>query len=254
MVYKIKLQSGKKIFFASDLHLGLYPAKKSVEREKLFVRWMNEVESETQVLFLLGDIFDFWYEYRKVVPRGFTRFLGKLAEFHDRGIEMHFFTGNHDVWVFDYLPAETGVIVHREPITAEINDKIFFIGHGDDMWKDDWGYKFLKTIFTSKTLQWMFSRLHPNLALSIGHTWSKHSRLSKGISESFLGEDKEHQILFARDYLKNNAVDYFVFGHRHITLDFKLSETSRLINLGEWIKANSFAEFDGYNLKLKYYK
>jgi len=251
---QIQLQENKKVIFASDLHLGLHHAKKSILREKLFVKWMTEIQPQTQVLFLLGDIFDFWYEYRKVAPWGFVRFLGKLCEFTDNGIEVHFFTGNHDVWVFDYLPSETGVIVHRNPVLTQVNDKVFLIGHGDGLGKGDVGYKFLKVCFRNKILQWLFSRLHPNFAYWIGHTWSKHSRLSKGISEKFLGENKEHQILFAKEYLKNHHIDYFVFGHRHIPIDFKINESSRLINLGEWIVANSYAEFDGREMKLKYYK
>lgn len=253
MIEKIVLQQDKKIFFASDLHLGLHPKEKSKDREKLFVKWMNEIQSQTQVLFILGDVFDFWYEYRKVIPRGFTRFLGKLCEFTDRGIEVHLFTGNHDVWMFDYLPAEIGAIVHHHHITIEINNKTFFISHGDGLGKGEWGYKFLKACFTSKTLQWMFSRIHPNLAFSLGHAWSKKSRYSKGIAEAFQGEDKEHQILFARDYLKTNNIDFFVFGHRHVPLDIRLNSTSRLINLGEWIFSNSFAEFDGSKMELKFY-
>jgi UDP-2,3-diacylglucosamine hydrolase len=253
-VEKRILKQDKKVFFASDVHLGLHPLDKSREREKYFVKWLDEIKPHAQILFLPGDIFDFWYEYRKVVPRGFTRFLGKLSEFNDLGIEVHYFTGNHDVWVFDYLPSETGVILHRGPITIEINDKTFFIGHGDGMGKGDQGYKLLKACFTSKILQFLFSRLHPNLALSIGHTWSKHSRLSKGVSEAFLGESKEHQVIFAHDYLKDNKIDYFIFGHRHIPMDLKLNETSRLINLGEWIISNSYAEFDGNDVSLKFFK
>lgn len=247
----IQIKAGKKIFFASDVHLGLYPANNSLEREKLFVKWMKSIQNEAQVLFLQGDIFDFWYEYRKVAPRGFTRFLGQLTDFHDQGIEVHFFTGNHDVWVFDYLPSETGVILHRHLVATEIEGKKFLIGHGDGLGKGDIGYKLLKACFTSKILQFLFSRLHPNFALWIGHTWSKNSRLSKGVSESFLGEKKEHQILFARDFLKTNHVDYFVFGHRHIPMNFELTPNSHLINLGEWIHSNTFAEFDGHELTIK---
>jgi UDP-2,3-diacylglucosamine hydrolase len=247
----IHIKEGKKIFFASDVHLGLFPADKSIEREKVFVKWMKSIQSEAQVLFLQGDIFDFWYEYKKVVPRGFTRFLGQLTDFHDQGIEVHFFTGNHDVWVFDYLPTETGVILHRDLVGLEIDSKKFLIGHGDGVGSGDVGYRILKACFTSKILQFLFSRLHPNFAMWIGHTWSKHSRLSKGVAESFLGEEKEHQILFARDYLKSKPIDYFVFGHRHIPMDFKLSSESHLINLGEWIHSNTFAEFNGHELKIK---
>lgn len=255
MVEKIILQPGKKVFFASDMHFGLQTKqKKSFEREKLFVKWMDEIKYQTQVLFLLGDIFDFWYEYRKVIPRGFTRFLGKLCEFTDQGIEVHIFTGNHDVWMFDYLPSETGVILHRQNIIVNINDKKFFIGHGDGLGKGDFGYKFLKACFTSKTLQWIFSKIHPNAALSFGHAWSKRSRFSKGIAEKFLGEDKEQQIIFAKEYLKNNNIDFFVLGHRHISLNINLNQTSKFINPGEWIFANSYAEFDGNRITLKYYK
>ncbi len=253
MIDKIILQQGKKAFFASDMHFGLYPRQKSFEREKLFVKWLDEIEASAQALFLQGDIFDFWYEYRKVIPRGFTRFLGKLCEFTDNGIPVHIFTGNHDVWMFDYLPSEVGAIIHRQHTLIEINGKKFYIGHGDGLGKGELGYKLLKACFTNKTLQWLFSKLHPNVALSFGHAWSRKSRYSKGIAEEFLGEDKEHQILFAKDYLKNNPVDYFVFGHRHIPFEIQLNEKAKLINLGEWIFSNSFAEFDGSELKLKFY-
>ncbi len=250
-VNPIQLQPGKKIFFASDVHLGLYPANKSLAREKVFVKWMKSIQDEAQVLFLQGDIFDFWYEYKKVAPRGFTRFLGQLTDFNDRGIEVHFFTGNHDVWVFDYLPSETGVILHRHLIETEINGKTFIIGHGDGIGSGDFGYKILKSIFTSKILQFLFSRLHPNFAFWIGHTWSKHSRLSKGVAEAFFGEDKEHQIVFARDYIKTKEINYFIFGHRHIPMEIKLTERSIFMNLGEWIHSNTYAEFNGSELILK---
>jgi UDP-2,3-diacylglucosamine hydrolase len=254
MIENITLKNGKKAFFASDIHLGLHPYAKSAEREKVFVRWLTEIQPQAQVLFLLGDVFDFWYEYKKVVPRGFTRFLGKLSEICDSGVEVHFFTGNHDVWVFDYLPKEIGVKVHRTTECFQMNGKVFVIGHGDGLSHDDLGYKILKRIFTSSTLQFLFSRLHPNLALWFGHTWSKHSRLSKGVSEAFLGEEKEHQILFARHYLKDKHSDYFVFGHRHIAMDFELTSKSHLINLGEWISAKTYAIFDGSEMKLCKYE
>jgi UDP-2,3-diacylglucosamine hydrolase len=250
---KIEFQPGKKIYFASDLHLGLYPRDKSFEREKTFVKWLNQIQPDVQVLFLLGDVFDFWYEYKKVIPKGFTRFLGKLCELADQGIEIHIFTGNHDVWMFDYLPKEIGVIVHSKHITAEINGKQFFLGHGDGLVKQEWNYKIMKGCFTSKTLQWMFSKIHPNVALAFGQAWSKKSRYSKGIAEEFLGEEKEFQVMFARNYLKSNNINYFVFGHRHIPLDIKLNEKAKLINCGEWIKSNSYAVFDGNDLVLKYY-
>jgi UDP-2,3-diacylglucosamine hydrolase len=247
------LNDNKKIYFASDIHLGLYPYNKSREREKKFVRWLDEISKDAQELYLLGDVFDYWYEYRKVVPRGFVRTLAKLAEFHDLGIPVHFFTGNHDVWVFDYLPSETGVIVHRQPLITTLGEKKFFLDHGDGLGPGDFGYKFMKGMFDSKILQWMFSRIHPNGSISFAHWWSKKSRYSKGIFEEFKGEDKEFQVRFARNYLEKEAIDYFIFGHRHIPMDIRLTESSRMINLGEWIFACTYAVFDGNELKLLKY-
>jgi UDP-2,3-diacylglucosamine hydrolase len=246
----IQTNNNKKVYFASDVHLGLYPEENSRKREKLFVHWLDSIKGDAQALFLLGDIFDFWWEYWKVVPRGFTRFLGKICELTDNGVEVHFFTGNHDVWVFDYLPKETGMIIHHNPIKVLINNKTFYLGHGDVLGFEDRGYRFLKACFNNKVLQWFYSRLHPNLAMAIGHVWSKNSRYSKGVAEPFFGEDKEHQILYARKHLQSEPIDFFVFGHRHIPLDYKLSEASRLINLGEWIHANTYAVFDGKEMKL----
>ncbi|HOK98882.1 MAG TPA: UDP-2,3-diacylglucosamine diphosphatase [Bacteroidales bacterium] len=250
----IQLSTGKKCYFASDFHLGLYPYEQSRIREKIIVQWLHEIANDAEHLFLLGDIFDFWYEYHKVAPRGFVRFLGKLADLADRGIQIHYFTGNHDVWVFDYLPAEINMHLYRNHELFIINHKKFLIGHGDGLYPGDWGYRFLKACFTSRVLQFLFSRLHPNLAFAIGHTWSKHSRLAKGVAEAFLGEDKEHQIIFARKYLSRENVDFFVFGHRHIPMDFALNHHTRLINTGEWIHSKSYAVFDGENMELKFYQ
>jgi len=254
MIAPIQLSPGEKAYFASDFHLGLFPYDKSKMREKLIVKWLDSIKTDAKVLFLLGDIFDFWYEYNKVIPKGYTRFLGKLAEMSDNGTQIHYFTGNHDVWVFDYLEKEIGLTVHKKDKLCQINGKQLMVGHGDELCPNDYGYWFLKSVFKSKILQFFFSRLHPNLALWFGQTWSKHSRLSKGISEAFLGEDKEHQIVFARKYLQNNHADYFIYGHRHIPMDFKLTETSRLINLGEWIHSNTYAVFDGNEMALKHYE
>jgi UDP-2,3-diacylglucosamine hydrolase len=244
------LPDQKKAYFASDLHLGLYPYDKSSLRERVFVRWLDQIKDDVGALFLVGDIFDFWYEYRKVTSRGFVRFLGKLCEITDRGIPVFYFTGNHDVWVFDYLPTETGVKVFYNAVEIEINHHKFVVGHGDGLGSGDLGYKLLRKAFYSKFLQFLFSRLHPNFAYYLGHTWSKQSRLSKGVFEPFLGLEKEHQILFAREYLKQKQADYFVFGHRHIPMDIKLNGNSRLINLGEWIINNTYAVFDGQNMEL----
>ena len=253
-VTKLTLPKDKKAYFASDFHLGLYPYEKSAQREKVIVQWLDLIKQDAGALFLVGDIFDYWYEYKKVSAKGFVRFLGKICEFTDKGIPVYFFTGNHDVWVFDYLPSETGVQVFYNPIEIEINDRSFIIGHGDGVGPNDSGYKILRGIFHNKILQFLFSRLHPNFTYWIGHSWSKHSRYSKGLSEPFYGVDKEFNILYAKDYLTHKHIDYFIFGHRHIPMDIKLNESSKLINLGEWIFSNTYAVFDGNNLDLTSYR
>ena len=247
------LPPDKKIYFASDVHLGLYPEQKSRDREKIFVRWMEEIRHDADELYLLGDIFDYWYEYRKVVPRGFTRTLGKLSELADSGIKIHFFTGNHDVWVFDYLPQEIGLELHNEPYILEVNGCRMFLAHGDGLGPGDLGYKFLRRMFRSKFLQWFYSRIHPNCSIRFAHWWSKKSRYSKGVAEAFQGEEKELLIVFAKKMLEKEQLDYFIFGHRHVPMDFRLNDRSRLINLGEWIFSNTYAVFDGSRLELKYY-
>ncbi|MBL7112980.1 MAG: UDP-2,3-diacylglucosamine diphosphatase [Bacteroidales bacterium] len=248
------MKDNHKIYFASDAHLGMHPAEKSVEREKILVRWLEEVRQDATEIYLVGDIFDYWFEYKKVVPRGFTRFLGKVAEITDQGIPVHYFTGNHDVWVFDYLPKEIGVEVHKGPITRTYNDLKFYIAHGDGLWRGEKGYHILKRIFTSKTLQWMYARFHPNFSTAFAHRWSKNSRYSKGISVGFLGEDKEALILFAREKLAEEYFDYFIFGHRHLPLEFNLAEGSKLFYLGDWIVNYTYAVFDGEKVELRSYK
>ena len=251
---KLNLENNKKIYFASDVHLGLSSFEESLKREKLFVKWLDEIKETAHEIFLVGDIFDFWFEYKKVVPRGFSRFLGKISEITDSGIPVHFFTGNHDIWIFDYLPKETGVIVHREPFTFEINSKKFYVAHGDGLGTYDKNFKRLKMIFTSRPLQWLFARLHPNAAIGFGQAWSNYNRThEKPDTYQFKGEDKEWLILFAKEILKTEHFDYFIFGHRHIPLNIKLSDNSTFINLGDWIVNFTFAEFDGDNISLKKY-
>ena len=244
--------TGKKTYFVSDVHLGAPALNNNREREKLFVSWLDQSAEDAGELFLLGDIFDFWYEYKKVAPRGFVRTLGKIAELTDKGIVVHFFTGNHDVWVYDYLPSETGVIVHREPFVKTINNKVFFLAHGDGLDPSEKGYLLLKKLFTSKLAQFLFSRLHPNFAFWLGHQWSKKSRISKGLGpETSKGVEHESVVNFAKEHIKNNEIDYYIFGHRHILLDEKIKNSTRVLILGEWINFYSFAVFDGENLALK---
>lgn len=220
----------------------------------LFAKWLDEIKTDATQLYLLGDIFDFWFEYKKVVPRGFTRILGRIADLADSGVEVHFFTGNHDLWAFDYLSEELGVTIHKNEIIKEIDGKKFFLAHGDGLDADDKGYIFLKKIFTNKTMQWLFSRLHPNFAFNIAHNWSKSSRLAKiNIKEEF-DINKEGMYKFAADILKTEPIDYFVFGHRHLKKNVGIGESSRFVLLGDWIKNFSYGVFDGEKFESKRYK
>jgi UDP-2,3-diacylglucosamine hydrolase len=243
---------GKKIYFASDFHLGVPDYASSLEREKRVVRWLESIEKDCEELYLLGDVFDFWFEYKTVVPRGHVRILGKLAELSDNGILIHYFTGNHDMWTFDYLKKEIGVELHRNPIEKEYNGKKFYIGHGDGLGPGDYGYKFIKKVFSSKVSQWLFARLHPNLGVGIAQYFSRKSRVATGnIDEVFLGEEKEWLLIHSKDLLEKKHYDYLIFGHRHLPLDININGSSRYINLGDWFKNNTYAVFDGAKLELK---
>lgn len=246
------MNSRTHIFFASDFHLGVPTHEKSLEREKKLVRWLDSIKHQASEIYLVGDIFDFWFEYKYVAPKGFIRLLGKIAELTDSGIQVHVFTGNHDMWLRAYLPKEIGITLHKDNIIKIYEGKTFFIGHGDGLGPGDKKYKFLKACFANPFLQWCFERLHPNLSFAIANYWSKKSRIATGSSDSqFLGEDKEWLMSFCKDELKKQPIDYFIFGHRHLPLDLKPSETSRYMNLGEWINYFTYAEFDGLELSLK---
>ena len=248
------MENNKKIYFASDFHLGAPDYAASLEREKKIVKWLDEIKKDAKEIFLVGDLFDFWFEYKTVVPRGYVRILGKIAELTDSGIPVHLFTGNHDMWIFDYLPKEINIILHKEPIEREFDGKKFFIGHGDGLGPGDKGYKFLKKVFANKICQWLFAWIHPNLGMKIANYWSHRSRIfNEENEEKFLGEDKEWLVAYCNKVLQKKHYDYFIFGHRHLPLDIKLSDSSRYINLGEWFKSNSYAVFDGNDISLKYY-
>ena len=240
----------KNIYFLSDAHLGMHPLQKSEEREKLLVKWMDFIKNDASEVYFLGDIFDFWYEYKKAIPKGFTRFLGKLLEFQDDNIPVYYFTGNHDVWSYGYLNEAFGVTIFNEAIVKEFSGKKFFMAHGDGIGPGDKGYLFLKWAFHNKFLQWMFSRLHPNFALGLGQLWSKNSRLAKGVYANYKGKD-EWLIQFAREKIKKEHFDYFVFGHRHLPIQLKLDDFSEFICLGDWIVHFTYAVFDGNNMQLK---
>ena len=225
-------------------------------REKLIVKWLDEIKADAEEIYLMGDMFDFWYEYRHTAPKGFIRFLGKLAEIADSGIPITLFTGNHDMWMFEYLPKEIGVTIYREPIERTFNGKKFFLGHGDGLGPGDHGYKFIKKVFANKVCQWLFARLHPNFGMGMAHYWSHKSRASNGgeNEEKFISIEHEWLAIYAKEVLQKQHYDYFIFGHRHLPLNLQLTEKSVYINLGEWVMYNSYAVFDGKELQLKYYK
>jgi len=250
----VQASPDKRIYFISDFHLGAPDHAGSLEREKTIVRFLDEIKENAAELFLVGDMFDFWYEYRSVVPKGFTRLLGKLAELSDSGIPIHFFVGNHDMWMKDYFPVELNIPVYFEPQQLVRNGKKFFIGHGDGLGPGDHGYKRLKKIFRNPACKWLFGILPPFFGMGLAHYLSRRSRAQTGATEEiFLGEDKEWLILFCKDELKKKHYDFFVFGHRHLAIDIALEPNSRYINLGDWIHYFTYAVFDGENLELKSY-
>ncbi|MFZ4863688.1 UDP-2,3-diacylglucosamine diphosphatase [Sphingobacterium sp. Mn56C] len=244
------MHSRNKIYFASDFHLGSYPRDNADQRERMIVKWLDTIKQDAKALYLVGDIFDFWFEYATVVPKGYIRFLGKLAELADAGIEITLFKGNHDMWMFGYLKKEIGATIVDDELTLTLDGKTFYIHHGDGLGPGDTKYKVLKKFFRSRFCQWLFARLHPNLGIGIATRWSKHSRLSSAAEEKFLGIDKEWLVQYAKETLKHTHYDYFIFGHRHLPYEVELPGNSTVINLGEWINFFSYAVWDGQNLKL----
>jgi UDP-2,3-diacylglucosamine hydrolase len=245
-----------KTYFASDFHLGIDGRLSSRQREQQMVRWLDGIRHDAEAIYLVGDIFDFWFEYRTVIPKGYVRLFGKLAELSDAGIPIHFFTGNHDLWMFDYFPKELGVSVHTQPIQATIHGKHFFIGHGDGLGPGDKGYKLLKKVFTNRLCQWLFARVHPNVGIGLADFFSGRSRAANPGESDFLGVEKEWLLQYAlRKSAQLPAVDYFIFGHRHLPINYGLTNgRSRYINLGEWINYNSYAVFDGEKVSLHFFE
>lgn len=243
------------IYFASDFHLGLDARLSSREREKLLVRWLEMISKDAKEVFLVGDLFDFWFEYRSVVPKGFTRFFGQLAKMRDSGIQIHVFTGNHDMWMFDYFEEELDIPVYKKPIYREWNGKKFFIGHGDGLGPGDYGYKFIKKVFAHPLSQWLFSLIHPTLGTAVAQFWSKKSRDNNREARHFLGSKEEWLVQYSEQKIEEEDIDFLIFGHRHLTIDFLLkNKKSRYINLGEWLQGQSYAVFDGRQLEVRFYE
>ncbi len=239
------------IYFLSDFHLGVPSFEKSLAREKRIVSFLTEAAKDADEIFILGDIFDFWFEYKHAVPKGFVRLLGKLAALTDAGIPVHVLSGNHDMWIFDYLPRETGVEVHHKPIERTLNGKRCYIGHGDGLGPGDHGYKFLKKVFRNPVCQWLFARLHPNLGMYIAQFWSGRSKKKSFDNDrNFLGLENEWLAIYSREVLEKEHFDYFLFGHRHLPMDIGLSKGSRYVNLGDWITNFTYAVLRGPDLTL----
>ena len=248
------MQEGKKIYFSSDFHLGVPNHEESLKREKKIVRWLDMVQKDAYEIFLMGDIFDFWFEYKHAIPKGFTRLQGKIAEITDSGIPVHFFIGNHDMWMFDYFEKELGVIMHRSHGQREIFGKKFFLGHGDGLGPNDKGYKLIKKVFANKFCQWCFARIHPNFGIGMANYWSRKSRAKNKEPQKFLGEDREWLIAYCKRKLEQDHYDFFIFGHRHWPIEHAVSDNSIYINLGDWLQHYTYAVFDGETVELKIFE
>lgn len=251
MSISIDLHEHKKVYFASDFHLGTPNRTSSLEREKRLVRWLANVAEDAGAIFLLGDIFDFWFEYKKAIPKGFVRFQGQLASLADAGVPVHLFVGNHDLWMYDYFPEELGIPVHHDLLELEINTTKFLIGHGDGLGPGDNKYKRLKKIFTNRLAQRGFAMLHPSIGIGLAHRWSKQSRLANVQYQEESFGDKEHLLIYCKEEERKSHHDFYIFGHRHLVLDMEVSPESRYLNPGDWVNSSNYIEFDGVDCHLK---
>jgi UDP-2,3-diacylglucosamine hydrolase len=251
------MSTGGKIYFVTDAHLGLRADVPVAGNEKKLVRWLDSIQADCGALYMLGDMIDFWYEYKEVVPKGFVRFFGKLAEFTDAGIPVYWFAGNHDLWLFSYVQQEMGIVVYNEAQELDILGKSFYIAHGDGLGYAPFSFRIMNGIFHSPFCQALFKILHPDLGISFGLRWSRHSYYKRKTMElAYLGEGKEHLIQFAKKHLTTAkpAPDFYVFGHRHILLDLQLTRDCRLVIPGDWIREFSYATFDGKDLVLEHFE
>ena len=246
--------TGKKTYIASDFHLGLKAGTEPAAREKKVVAWLNGVAPDAGEIYLLGDVFDFWWEYKKVVPKGFTRFLGTISALTDAGLSVYMFPGNHDMWIGQYLEDECGVEIFREPVVRNLNGKKFYLAHGEGLGSGDAGYRVLLWLFRNRTIQRFYSMLHPAFGVAVGHRWSMNSRLGKGISLPFMGEEKEDLFRHSKSLLEKEDIDYFVYGHRHLPLRYCLPGGQVIVILGDWIESPGYAVWDGIDLRLEEYR
>ena len=249
----IKLNPSKRIYFCSDNHLGSPNRNLSLEREKIFITWLDQIKADAQAIFFLGDLFDFWFEYKKVVPKGFTRLFGKLAELSDSGIDLFFFVGNHDCWIGNYFEDELGINVFHKKVDLNIDNYNILIGHGDGLGPGDNKYKFLKLLFRNPILKKLFSFIHPDLGISLGSFLSQKNKILSGNEKVFESEDKEMLFSYCKDVLKTKYYHFFIFGHRHIPLELDLGNNSKYFNTGDWITHFSYLVYDGNSFNLNYF-
>ena len=244
----------KKIYVASDQHFGAPTPEQSKVREAKFIQWLDVVKKEADILFLLGDLFDFWFEYKRAVPKGFVRVLGKLAELKDSGVEIHFFVGNHDLWMNGYFEKELNIPVYHHPKEFTFNNKTFLIGHGDGLGPGDKGYKRMKKVFTNPFSKWLYRWLHPDIGIKLAQYLSVKNKLISGDEDvKFLGEENEWLVQYCKKKLQEKHYDYFLFGHRHMPLEIQLNENSTYINTGDWITYFTYAVFENGQMLLKSY-
>ncbi len=250
---EIPLAEGKRIYFVSDIHFGEPNYEATRKRELKFLRWLESIKHDAQAIFLVGDTFDFWFEYKTVVPKGYVRFFGKLAELIDNGLPIYIFAGNHDIWMKDYLEKEIGVTIYRNQLIVNSENKNIFVAHGDGLGPGDIKFKLLKKVFTNKFCQWLFRWLHPDIGIKIASLWSRRSRLGHAL-DKYKGPEKEWLVAYAKRKVEEAHYDYFIFGHRHIPIEYKINEQTKYFNLGDWIYNNSYCVFDGREMELKYFE
>ena len=248
------MSTGKKLYFASDFHLGAGGYEASRQREDRLVRWLDSIKADAAEVYLMGDVFDFWFEYKTVVPKGYIRFLGKLAELADAGIKIYLFKGNHDMWMFDSFEQEFGATIISDELEIERNGKKFYLHHGDGLGPGDASYKMLKKVFRSRFCQWLFARIHPNFGVGVANSWSRKSRIAKSKWDKYHEIEQEWLVIASRELVSANHYDFLIFGHRHLPLEIQINEHSRYVNLGEWVNYNSYAVFDGDELILCYFE
>ncbi|MDH3322427.1 MAG: UDP-2,3-diacylglucosamine diphosphatase [Flavobacteriaceae bacterium] len=249
------MNKNKKIYFASDQHFGIPNLEKSRERERIFIKWLDEIKHDAEAIFLLGDLFDFWFEYKQVVPKGFVRVLGKLAEIKDSGIPIHFFVGNHDLWMKDYFETELNIPTYHNPKEFVFNNKTFLIGHGDGLGPGDKGYKRMKKVFANPVSKWLYKWLHPDIGVWLAQYLSTQNKLISGEEDViFLGEENEWLVQYAKRKLETKHYDYFLFGHRHLPMEIKVGKNSQYFNTGDWITHYTYAVFDGATMEIKKFK